>query len=518
MTVCRCSSFFSCSLLVFFLVAPLSIRAEVAREWVSNDGKKLQASFVRSSEKGVVLRLENNREVNVPLERLSEKDRKFIRDYKAGLVARVGEIAPLPDETFPPEDFEVTGGPKTFYTPHFEFTSDREVSKNFIAEAAKIYEGTYEAVKSIPHGLPLSPPAGSKHFRGEFMDDADFQEVVKRSDVSAPAVPIPGSRTRVAGLYRPKEQSLLVPYVSLGAKQNGSRVTLRKSSDTSTLVHEITHQVMHDWLPMVPIWFAEGMAEYISAVPSQTGRFEFKNAERGLRERLKEKYGLKNYEIRVANRPSKRLRIAEKVPDSEAGHSGLNVFTPGGGSRAAEPGGGWTGSMDDYRDAMLLVYFLMHLDEQSSPGTRVGNYLQAVERGRASSGRVQADIVLFEENRKKYNEEVDRYNNSLLAFKAEVVAYNARVNEHNRQLSAGVPESERVAVGEIPKEPTPPAELIMPDSIKAASGGAGGLINLTELVWQQSVGELTGGRSGAEIDAAMVAAFAEIGITISYLN
>ena len=155
---CRFSRFLRDALLILFCVAILPARAEVVREWVSNDGKKLRATLVRIEDSNVVLRLTNNREVSVPLDRLSGGDQKFINDYSSGLVARVGEINPLPEETRPPEDIEVTGGPKTFYTPHFEFTSDREVSKNFIAEAAEIYEGTYEAVKAIPHGLPLSPP------------------------------------------------------------------------------------------------------------------------------------------------------------------------------------------------------------------------------------------------------------------------------------------------------------------------------------------------------------------------
>ena len=499
---CRYTRFLKDALLVFFCVAILPGHAEVAREWVSNDGKKLQAMLVRIDDSNVVLRLTNNREVSVPMNRLSEGDQQFITDYASGLVARVGDINPLPDETRPPEDIEVTGGPKTFYTPHFEFTADRDVSKNFIAEAAKIYEGTYEAVKAVPHGLPLSPPEGSAHFRGEFMSDSAFQQIVQTSNIATPTSANPFTRTRVAGLYRSKEQSLLVPYISLGAKMNGSRMTLRKSSDTSTLVHEITHQVMHDWLPFIPTWFAEGMAEYISAVPSQTGRFDFKNAERGLKESLKEQYGLTSYEVYVLNRPSRRLD--------------LNSESEGGGGEPQRPGSIWSGSMEDYRDAMLLVYFLMHLDEQASPGTRVGTYLQAVERGRASSGQLQADIATFEANRIKYNEDVKTFNESLIGFKEEVDAYNARVAAHNKQLSDGVPEDSRVKVGKLPVEPTPPAELVMPGSLNDVSSGGGGTIDLGEMVWKQSVGTLVGQRSGAELDATMVRSFGEIGIRIFY--
>lgn len=513
--------------LIFVAVFALfsSGNAEVSREWISNDGKKLNATFVRQEANAVVLRLENNREVKVPVSRLSEADQVFLKDFSAGLVARIGEIKPLPEETRPVDDFEVTGGPKTFFTPHFEFTTDLDVSKNFISEAAKIYEGTYEAIKALPHGLPLSPPEGTTHFRGMLMENAAFQARVKELNEPEEAptgggifVGIPASaRTRTVGLYVPSEKSLLVPYESLGAKKIGSKLTLRKSSDTSTLVHEIAHQVMHDWLPFVPVWFAEGMAEYIAAVPSQSGRFEFRNAERGLKERLKDKYDLDKYEINSVRRLSRRVEVksdpksmaVDKTPDGVQGISNL------GGQPAPErPGGSWSGSMDDYRDAMLHAYYLIHLADPSQPGLRVGQYLQEVEKGRATSSQIQKDIVIYEQRRKKYNEEVESFNAALKVFQGEVDAYNTRVKKHNQQITDGIPEGERVEVGGIPNEPTPPRDLVSPDSLKDTSFDRP--LNLQDLVWKASAPILEGDLSGAELDAAMQKAYESIGIKIQY--
>lgn len=512
--------------LIFVAVFVLfsSGNAEVSREWVSNDGKKLNATFVRQEANAVVLRLENNREVNVLLSRLSEADQVFLKDFSAGLVARIGEINPLPEETRPVDDFEVTGGPKTFFTPHFEFTTDLDVSTNFISEAAKIYEGTYEAIKALPHGLPLSPPEGTTHFRGMLMENAAFQRRVQElnGEEKAPTggvfVGIPTSaRTRTVGLYVPNEKALLVPYESLGAKKMGSRLTLRKSSDTSTLVHEIAHQVMHDWLPFVPVWFAEGIAEYIAAVPSQSGRFEFRNAERGLKERLKDRYDLDKYEINSVRRLSRRVEVKSdsKSKASDNTPNGIQGASNLAGQPAPERlGGSWSGSMDDYRDAMLHAYYLIHLADPSEPGVRVGRYLQEVEKGRATSSQIQKDIVIYEQRRKNYNEEVASFNAALKVFQGEVDEYNARVKRHNQQIADGIPAGERVEIGEITDEPTPPRDLVLPDSLKDTSFDRP--INLQDLVWRASARILEGDLSGAELDDAMKKAYESIGIKIHY--
>ena len=39
-----------------------------------------------------------------------------------------------------------------------------------------------------------------------------------------------------------------------------------------TLVHELTHQMMHFWLPYLPNWVVEGTAEYTENLPLNAGR------------------------------------------------------------------------------------------------------------------------------------------------------------------------------------------------------------------------------------------------------
>lgn len=230
------------------------------RLWTSGDGRKLEASLVRLEGDSVILELSSGREASVPLAGLSKEDQEWV----LSLPERETQFRPasLPGETQLDGEIEVTGGPELYLTPHFSFQTEEEVSPAFISEAAKIYEGSYLALNSLPHGLTFLPPEGSDHFRGAFLNERHF-DLIAREKLAT----IPGQR--IVGLYLGDEKRLLVPYSSLGAERLGSRMTLRKRSDTTTLVHEIVHQVMHEYLPVLPTWFSEGMAEYLSAVPYQ---------------------------------------------------------------------------------------------------------------------------------------------------------------------------------------------------------------------------------------------------------
>jgi hypothetical protein len=465
-----------CALLLC-LAGSISLAAE-QRTWTSSDGKTLIASFVSAEGDKVTLRLQGGREVSLPLSRLGDADQALVRDkMKKGLAFT---MKTMPEETQAPREVEVSGGPRVFRTAHFEFETDRDVSRGFIAEACRVYEGTYLALNSLPHGLTFMPPGDRTHYRGRFMNDSDFQQIASQK--------MPTIRgQRVVGLYLGSEQELLVPYSSLGAKSLGSRLTLRKSSDTTTLIHEIVHQVMHDWLPLIPTWFSEGIAEYIAAVPYQNGRFEFRNAERGLRERLEEQY---RFDGNV---------IANVLPPS----SFLGGYE-------------WTGSVREYRDSMLAIYYFMHLDDPRRQGSVVGAYLRMVDSAMEDTEQVQRDLMAFEKDRLAYNEQVKKFNQKLDQFQKEVDSYNERVRLHNDQVRKGVPEEDRIVVGTIPEEPTPPKDIELPDTVRSAVRE--GRLDLVGMVQGKAYPALLRGRDPEEVDAAMRKAFAEMGWEVDYAD
>ena len=496
---------------IFALLGLLSLPVfgEQFRTWTSTDGKKLSASLIHADSKNVIFKMKGGREAKVPLTRLVEADQKLIAaKLKAG---KAFEIEAIPEATQAPRELDVSGGPRVFTTPHFQFETDQDVLRGFIAEAARVYEGTYYALNGLPLGLKFSPPEGKSHFKGRFMSDSAFDQIANSKMPSLPG-------QRVVGLYLGKEQELLVPYSSLGAVRRGDRLSLRKSSDTTTLIHEIVHQVMHEWLPVIPTWFSEGMAEYISAIPYQNGRFDFSKAESGLLHRLEKDYGIKG-QVSSVIRPSSYFEKylspskGEEEKPIEKPDKNLNSFTANPNTRQAGPDG-WTGNVKEYRDAMLTVYFFMHLYDQRNAGAPVGAYLRMVDSSMEDTEKVKEILKSFEKEVEVYNAGIDQFNAALTKYRAEVAAYNERVTKYNEQGEAGVPEKDRIKVGEIPVEPPPPGKLDVPPEIEAARFG--GVIDLPAMVKHASLPGLLQGRKLEELDQAMKAAFADIGLQIQY--
>ena len=473
----------------------LSAQNREVRGWTSNDGRTIQASLLHSDGKTVTLRLADGREAAVPIERLSESDQTYLADMSA--TGRTIAIGKMPDETKVDQSIEVEGGPRVFNTPHFQFDCDQGVTKGFISEAARVFEGTLHAIDSLPLGINPKPAEGASRFHTLFLSRGAFDQELAKTPL-APAtpngstsglIPIPRTTT-VAGVYIPSRQEVLVPFSSLGVEKNGSQLTLRRSSDTSTLIHEITHQVMHDWLVVTPVWFSEGLAEYISAVPYQNGRFEFRNAERGLKESLEE-----SFRDQKGN-PVQMIHSSDLIQ-----------------MQSSE----WTGSIPEYKSAMLLIYYFMHLDQPEKPGAALAAYLHLLERGKTDTENFVANyngaVAEFEKKRLAYNKEIDAFNAALLKYREDVVAYNGRIKTYNQQAQAGAPEDQRITVGDEPQPPTPPEKLEVPYILKENQGG-GGPIDLSARVAETARPALLRDRELAEIADQIVKAYDEIGITI----
>lgn len=471
------------------LVAP--VRGEhPLRQWTSSDGRTLEASLLHADREAVTLKLRNGREAVVPLERLSEADRTYLAGLNAtGQTIRLGA---MPVESKIDPQVAVEGGPRTFVTPHFSFDSERGVTKAFIGEAARVFEGTLAAVAALPLGIEPKPAEGEARYRTRFLDRSTFEQEYLSLQGNGPSAG-PGmlSVQNVAGVYIPGRKEVLVPFTSLGVTTSGSQLSLRKSSDTSTLIHEITHQVMHDWLPMLPLWLTEGLAEYLSAVPYQNGRFEFKNAAQGLRESLQEDHGIGDG--RPVPMPSPSAMI-------EAG-SGM-----------------WRGGTEDYLAGMMLVYYFIHLDQPEKPCAALASYIHLLGESRADTERFIAEynaaVRAFEEKRQVYNEAIERYNAGVAAYKAAVTAYNGRVTKYNEQVRAGVPEAERVMVGEEPVPPVAPEPIEVPAILKENSND-GQPVDVLAIIQKKAKPALYRDREPAALDEAVRAAYEAMGITIS---
>ncbi|MDR2981049.1 MAG: hypothetical protein LBV12_02245 [Puniceicoccales bacterium] len=216
-----------------------------------------------------------------------------------------------------------------YQTPHFEFHSDAKLMVSLVRDFSLIFESTLLAVKNNPLGL--NPRMGEPRYQVKLFKN--------REDYLAD-----GGMKGSAGIYMGSRKQILVPLESLNVRIQGKSATRGKGGDNDTLVHEITHQVMHDWLRYLPMWCVEGMAEYMRAIPYRNGIFNCS--------RISPKEYAQNLKSFVPL--SKLMRISnqewsEAVADS-TGH-------------------------DNYLSTGLLCYYFIHLDGKGD-GARFKAFLK----------------------------------------------------------------------------------------------------------------------------------------------
>ena len=153
---------------------------------------------------------------------------------------------------------------------------------------------------------------------------------------------------------------LMVPLSSLGVRLVGTRVTLEQNpnaQDNGTLIHEITHQMMNHWLPVLPTWFIEGSAEYVEMLEyNSNGKFSLIGLNRQV----------KAYAENMG-RGNKTFMMID-----------LEELMTIDGRRWAEALGKDGMALENYGSAGLMTYFFYHLDGKGDAANMIA-YLREVE-------------------------------------------------------------------------------------------------------------------------------------------
>jgi hypothetical protein len=240
-------------------------------------------------------------------------------------------------------------GEYVYHTEHFEFVCDMPVGPDAVRHFARVFEATWQLNCQLPLNIRPQPETMRKWYRACIMS--------KDETYIASGAP-PGS----AGYYSRADKTIYVPISSLGMKLVGDkRVMLDQSVEGNhTLIHEITHQMMSRWLPKVPIWFAEGAAEYTSRADFVHGRFFLSSLDMRMREHLRRR-GARNLGTTVR---ASMLRLPELLMlDNRVWQTGLIAA-----------------GNENYGSALLLTYYLYHLDEKRDAAGIIA-CLRAVESG-----------------------------------------------------------------------------------------------------------------------------------------
>lgn len=349
--------------ILFFLVLAVgwAHAAEEFRTWTDNSGRTVEGRVVSAAAEDVVLELKAGGEVTVPILNLSAPDKQWLatRDVEAPETARVAPGDRVydgpPAETDWPRTVQLKDRPEVevikedrdgkefiYESDNYEFISDSLLGATAVREFSRVFEATRLVNAVLPLDLQPMPERERKKFRARiFTDEGDYLG----------AGGLPGS----AGVYGQRFESLMLPLKSLGVKMAGTRVTIDYvAEDYGTLIHEITHQMMNHWLGRLPVWYAEGSAEYVELAEYDNARFSFIGQDRRLANHL----SLRSGGGKFAMLPLKDLMSMNGATWSAA------LATP-------------NGAMQNYASALALTYFFYHIDGEGR-GDEMKKYLRAV--------------------------------------------------------------------------------------------------------------------------------------------
>lgn len=148
-----------------------------------------------------------------------------------------------------------------YHSNHFELISDHPLSLIVICDVLRVLEASYASLQALPLGFEHAASA-ERHVVKLINSEKNY---VERGGVR-------GS----GGVYLSESREALIRVDTLGAElSDEGRIT--SIENLGLITHEITHQLQHDWLEVLPTWLIEGLAVYLESVPYQDGTLLFKN-------------------------------------------------------------------------------------------------------------------------------------------------------------------------------------------------------------------------------------------------
>lgn len=260
------------------------------RNWTSSEGKKLRATLLRATAKTVTLKIaKTGKTIDLPQARLSEGDQKATA---AWLKTNPDGIAPPRPPYHWPDRFNGEQHPKVKYVSfdekkkvhvfqanYFNLLCDTKLSESTVSKCAAVFDSIVGALDSLPLGLNPIPGEGEKRYNAMLFS-------------SRTAYHKNGGPPNSAGVFIPSRGLTMMPYSVLGIVKKGSNWVFDGSRrDFGVLVHELTHQTLVNRWSYLPVWFHEGIAEYMQAMPYRSGQFLFTNPGAGVSKHIRDGVG-----------------------------------------------------------------------------------------------------------------------------------------------------------------------------------------------------------------------------------
>jgi hypothetical protein len=353
--------------------------------------------------------------------------------------------------------------PCIYRSQHFEFKSPVKLGTAAMTEVCRAFESTHELVSKLPWGITPWPQNGP-YFHAELFRT--------RQDYLTAGAP-PWS----AAYYSLQDYIFRIPFEEIGVASRGNTYYLSGAINNDTITHEVTHQMMQEYLRFMPIWMAEGTAEYTAHLPYNSGRYMVSNAVEAFKQ--------------MRRRAGKEHRhgnlVTHTVQTNWIGASQLWAFTnsittpSAKKSIAQQMPGSQTTLMRDlanrYFSSHALVFYFMHFDGDGK-ATRFKRYFDAIH-----------------EDRKTWAVIGPQYEAAVTKYQAEIDAFKKQPGVQD--LGNGVIR--------YPSNLTPPTKPELPQGFAVESA---------DDLCTRHLDVLLGGRSLEQLDAEVRAAYAKAEIPL----
>ncbi len=359
---------------ILLALAGTGLLSAEMRSWtLEQSGKSFRGEYIEREADCITVRVKG-KERKIGLDRLSEEDRLYVQslaerndkhDSNKNFSERWPTATTVEDKLRAKAVLEDDAQGNFIYeTSHFRFYSPEKLSLPTVSAMGRVFEGTYTACRALPLNFPCRRFGEGSRNDGERQEKMVARLYATREEYARAVGP---AYARTAGIFR--EPEILVPFDSLGIEKKGNSYAMASGGklDTSTLIHELTHQMSLPGATYdVPIWFAEGIAEYMQLAPYSNGKFNFRGVKKNLIPYIVGGPGTRGRQLG-------RHLIAPPLEDM------LNLSVRGFQSACGDA------TQFNYGFSALLVYYFIHLDGRGD-GERLKSWmshLQGTERATA---------------------------------------------------------------------------------------------------------------------------------------
>jgi hypothetical protein len=371
-------------------------------------------------------------------------------------------------------------GECVYRSRHFEFTTPVKLGAGSMKEICRSFESTYELICKLPWGINPWPEDG-RFFRAQLFPT--------REEYRASGAP-----EWSAGAYSLKDRVFRIPFEEVGLKNRGSEYFLGGVINNDTITHEVTHQMMHEYLRFMPIWMTEGLAEYTSNLPYTSGRYSVAAALEGFKQ-MRRDYGKvkrRGLTVRTSRAPqwvgaaqlweyttsiliARPISNSARTPPEKPRPVVAGTFPPlsGGVSQATSDQTNILDLPNRYFSGHALVFYFMHFDGDGK-GTRLKKFFDLIHEERKLWAGFGESLATYEKAVEKYLGEWEEFkkNPGVIDLGGGMIRYPNNLRP--------------------PAEPPAPATPGNTDATK---------------VCVKHLGILLDGRTPAELDAQVRAAF-----------